>query len=126
MNKEFRIKQKENKIELSIPTYATVELDMDDVCELISDLQAMLDRHNINEVHSNNDLDSTGWDISKKEAYEQAKSKLALQKEMRRVFVDVLDTEYLETKFATLYKLDELNREVEITKKKLQEKSNKK
>jgi hypothetical protein len=35
------------------------------------------------------------------------------------MFVDVLDTEYLETKFATVYKLDELNREIEITRKKL-------
>jgi hypothetical protein len=38
---------------------------------------------------------------------------------MRRMFVDVLDTEYLETKFDTVYKLDEINREVEILRKKL-------
>jgi hypothetical protein len=38
---------------------------------------------------------------------------------MKRAFVDVLDTEYLETKFATVYKLDALNREIEILQKKL-------
>ena len=38
---------------------------------------------------------------------------------MKRVFVDIFDTEYLETKFATVYKLDEINREVEILRKKL-------
>jgi hypothetical protein len=53
------------------------------------------------------------------DAYNQAQSKLALEKEMKRVFVDVLDTEYLETKFATVYKLDALNREIEILQKKL-------
>jgi hypothetical protein len=58
-----------------------------------------------------------------KKAYEEAKaqneSKNKLHKEMKRVFVDVFDTEYLETKFATTYKLDAINREVEILRKKL-------
>jgi hypothetical protein len=56
-------------------------------------------------------------------AYDEAKAqneaKNRLHKEMQRAFVDVLDTEYLETKFATVYKLDEINREVEILRKKL-------
>lgn len=115
MNKQFTIKQTGNTIKLSIPTYATTELDMDDICELISELQSILDKHN------NSPIDTTGWSEEKYKAYIQAQSKLALEKEMRRVFVDVLDTEYLETKFATVYKLDEINREIEITKKKLQQ-----
>jgi hypothetical protein len=90
----------------------TSQLDREDVADLVSDLQKWLDDtvetppvkfHN--QAHT--------------EAYEQAQSKLKLEKEMRRMFVDVLDTEYLETKFATVYKLDELNREIEITRKKL-------
>ena len=52
----------------------------------------------------------------------QNESKNRLHKEMQRAFVDVLDTEYLETKFATVYKLDEINREVEILRKKLNNK----
>jgi hypothetical protein len=50
---------------------------------------------------------------------QQSQSKLALEKEMKRVFIDVFDDEYLETKFATTYKLDAINREVEILRKKL-------
>jgi hypothetical protein len=49
-----------------------------------------------------------------------------VEKEMRRAFLDVFDTEYLETKFATTYELDALNREVQITQKKLEEQSKKK
>jgi hypothetical protein len=49
-------------------------------------------------------------------------SKLELEKEMKRVFIDVFDDEYLETKFATTYKLDAINREVEILRKKLNNK----
>lgn len=90
----------------------TSQLDREDVADLVSDLQKWLD-------------DTVETQPSKfhnkehKEAYEQGQSKLKLEKEMRRMFVDVLDTEYLETKFATVYKLDELNREIEITRKKL-------
>jgi len=64
-------------------------------------------------------IDTTGWSKDKLEAYEQAQRKVKLEKEMRRMFVDVLDDEYLETKFATVYKLDALNREIKILHKKL-------
>jgi hypothetical protein len=67
-------------------------------------------------------IDTTGWSKDKLEAYQQAQRKLRLEKEMRRMFVDVLDDEYLETKFATVYKLDEINREIEILQKKLNKK----
>jgi hypothetical protein len=77
------------------------QLDKEDATELIKDLQAYV------------------GNSAKEEARLQAQKKLELEKEMKRAFVDVLDTEYLETKFATVYKLDEINREVEILRKKL-------
>jgi hypothetical protein len=57
--------------------------------------------------------------VAKEEAKEQNESKNRLHKEMKRVFVDVFDDEYIATKFATTYKLDAINREVEILRKKL-------
>jgi hypothetical protein len=74
------------------------QLDKEDAADLIKELQEF---------------------VSKEEAREQNESKNKLHKEMQRVFVDVFDTEYLETKFATTYKLDAINREVEILRKKL-------
>ena len=74
------------------------QLDKEDATDLIKELQNF---------------------VAKEEAREQNQSKNKLAKEMQRVFVDVFDTEYLETKFATTYKLDAINREVEILRKKL-------
>lgn len=90
------------------------QLDKEDATELIKDLQAYVDRPTFKGVKDS----SINWDAYN-EAKAQAQSKLALEKEMKRVFVDVFDDEYLETKFATVYKLDEINREVEILRKKL-------
>jgi hypothetical protein len=95
-----------NKNKDNITLSITTQLDKEDIVELIKDLQEYINTPTFhNKEH--------------KEAYEQAQSKLKLEKELRRVFVDILDTEYLETKFATVYKLDEINREVETLKKKL-------
>jgi predicted metal-dependent hydrolase len=92
----------------------TSQLDREDVYELVSDLQQWLeDTVQTQPVKFHNQAHT--------EAFEQAQRKLKLEQEMRRMFVDVLDDEYLETKFATVYKLDELNREIEITRKKLNE-----
>ena len=77
------------------------QLDKEDAADLIKELQAYV---------CNSALE---------EARAQAQRKLELEKEMKRVFVDVFDDEYLETKFATTYKLDAINREVEILRKKL-------
>jgi hypothetical protein len=74
------------------------QLDKEDATDLIKELQNY---------------------VAREEAREQNESKNKLHKEMQRVFVDVFDTEYLETKFATTYKLDAINREVEILRKKL-------
>lgn len=89
------------------------QLDKEDAADLIKELQEYIKPK------------VTFHNKEHEEAFHQAQSKLALEKEMRRMFVDVLDTEYLETKFATTYKLDELNREIEITRKKLNELKNK-
>ena len=77
------------------------QLDKEDATELIKDLQAYVGNSALEEARAQNE------------------SKNKLRKEMERAFVDIFDTEYLETKFATVYKLDEINREVEILRKKL-------
>ena len=115
----------------------TSQLDREDVADLVSDLQKWLEdtvelpkfngisEDKVREAwkqpgRCDNPKESIQFHNKEhKEAYEQGQSKLKLEKEMRRMFVDVLDTEYLETKFATVYKLDELNKEIEITRKKL-------
>jgi hypothetical protein len=100
---EVKQTERDNGLVLSI----SFKLDKEDAADLIKDLQAYIDTPNLyNKSH-------------KEEAREQAQRKLELEKEMKRMFVDVLDTEYLETKFATTYKLDAINREVEILRKKL-------
>ena len=99
---EVKQTEKDNGLVLSI----SFKLDKEDAAELIKDLQAYVDTPNL-------------YNKVKEEARLQAQRKLELEKEMKRAFVDVLDTEYLETKFATVYKLDEINREVEVLRKKL-------
>jgi hypothetical protein len=88
------------------------QLDKEDAADLIKELQEFI-------KPKPKPIDTTGWSEEKYKAYIQSQSKLQLEKEMKRMFVDVLDTEYLETKFATTYKLDAINREVEILRKKL-------
>ena len=147
--KEFRVKLEGDKVILTIietqQTVSSVELDKEDLIELTGDLNNYVGKLSNKEYRhlpklnlgpsfkgiSKNKLkeakpmlqdkgiDTTGWSKDKLEAYEQSQRKLKLEAEMRRMFVDVLDDEYLETKFATVYKLDEINREVEILAKKL-------
>jgi hypothetical protein len=95
------------------------QLDKEDATDLIKELQSYVNRPTFKGIKES----SIDWKPYDK-AQAQAKAKLLLEKEMKRMFVDVLDTEYLETKFATTYKLDELNREIEITRKKLNELKN--
>jgi hypothetical protein len=97
----------------------TSQLDREDVYELVSDLQKWLD--DTIELPKFNGISEDKVKLAKAytEAKAQNESKNKLQKEMQRVFVDVLDDEYLASKFATVYKLDEINREVEILRKKL-------
>ena len=93
------------------------QLDKEDATELIKDLQAYVDRPTFKGIKESS-IDWKAYD----EAKVQNESKNKLAEELRRCFVDVLDTEYLETKFATTYKLDAINREVEILRKKLNKK----
>lgn len=93
------------------------QLDKEDATELIKDLQAYVDRPTFKGIKESS-IDWKAYDEAK--AQNESKNKLA--EEMRRCFVDVLDTEYLETKFATVYKLDAMNREIEILQKKLNKK----
>lgn len=93
------------------------QLDKEDATDLIKELQAFVDRPTFKGI-KDSDIDWKAYEEAK--AQNESKNKLA--KEMQRVFVDVLDTEYLETKFATVYKLDALNREIEILQKKLNKK----
>jgi hypothetical protein len=100
---ELRQTEENNGLILSI----SFKLDKEDAADLIKDLQAYIDTPNLYNKSA------------KEEARLQAQRKLELEKEMKRVFVDVFDDEYLATKFATTYKLDAINREVEILRKKL-------
>ena len=93
------------------------QLDKEDATELIKELQAYVDRPTFKGIKESS-IDWKAYDEAK--AQNESKNKLA--EEMRRCFVDVLDTEYLETKFATVYKLDAMNREIEILQKKLNKK----
>ncbi len=109
-NNMLEVKKTNEGVVLSL----SFQLDKEDATDLIKELQAFVDRPTFKGIKDSN----INW-----EAYEEAKAqneaKNKLAKEMQRVFVDVLDTEYLETKFATTYKLDAINREVEILRKKL-------
>ena len=107
---EVKQTEQDNGLVLSI----SFKLDKEDAADLIKDLQAYVDTPTFKGVEGS----GNNWKALE-EARKQNESKNQLAKEMQRVFVDVLDTEYLETKFATVYKLDEINREVEILRKKL-------
>ena len=108
----IQVQKTNDKVILSI----TTELDYEDVQDLVLDLQSWL-------------IENNKEDHTKSQAYQEAKaqndSKNKLEKEMKRVFVDVFDDEYLSTKVATVFKLDALNREIEINSKKLNELKNK-
>ena len=114
---EFYIKKEANKLVLTIisKTQTSVELDMEDAADLALDIQKWIDTQ----------INPESLNEAQRESYQQNLSKLKLEKEMKRMFVDIFDTEYLETKFAKTYKLDALNREIEITAKRLNELKNK-
>lgn len=100
----------------------TSQLDREDVADLVDDLEQWLEDTVEKPRYDNQNAGPSGIKFHNQahtDAFEQSQKKLKLEKEMRRVFVDVFDDEYLATKFATVYKLDELNREIEITRKKL-------
>jgi len=93
----------------------TSQLDREDVYQLVSDLNQWLE-DTVQKPKFHNK--------AHEEAYEQAQSKLRLEKELRRCFVDVLDTEYIQ-KELTLYQLDPINKEVITKTKKLKDEKRK-
>jgi hypothetical protein len=102
-------KDKDNVL-LSITTH----LDREDVQELVTDLNKWLE--DTLEIPKFKGIDERVV----REAWEQAQSKLRLEKEMRRVFVDLFDSEYME-KMATVYELDPKTKEIIVKDKKLKE-----
>lgn len=93
------------------------ELDIEDVKELVSDLQDWI-------LESN---PPTFKGIDQKavnEAFQQAQSKRKLEDELRRCFVDLLDSEYIK-KELQVYELDPISKEVITKSKKLSEKKSK-
>jgi hypothetical protein len=119
----------------------TSQLDREDVYDLVSDLNKWLDdtvelptfkglsedkvKEAFNGPSRVDRVNSAPSSLefhneAHKEAYEQAQSKLKLEKDMKRYFVDVFDSEYIE-KMAKVYELDALNREIQITQKKLKQ-----
>ena len=110
INNMLEVKKTNEGVVLSL----SFQLDKEDATELIKDLQQFVDRPTFKGI-KDSDIDWKAYE----EAKSQNESKNKLRKEMERVFVDVFDTEYLETKFATTYKLDAINREVEVLRKKL-------
>lgn len=103
-------KEKDNGLVLSI----SFQIDKEDAADLIKDLQAYIDLPTFKGIK-----DYSIPNPALEEAKKQNESKNKLAKEMQRVFVDVFDDEYLATKFATTYKLDALNREIEVLQRKL-------
>ena len=93
----LELKHTDNGLILSI----SFQVDKEDATDLIKELQAYVGNSALEEAKAQNE------------------SKLKLEKELKRVFVDIFDDEYITTKFATVYKLDAINREVEILRKKL-------
>jgi acyl carrier protein len=70
------------------------QLDKEDATDLIKELQAYV-------KPQSKPIDTTGWSEEKYKAYIQSQSKLELEKEMKRVFIDVLDDEQIVLSDAT-------------------------
>jgi hypothetical protein len=89
----------------------TSQLDREDVYQLVSDLNQWLE-DTVQKPKFHNK--------AHEEAYEQAQSKLKLEKDLKRYFVDVFDSEYIQ-KMATVYELDPINKEIITKTKKLKD-----
>lgn len=90
------------------------ELDREDVYELVSDLNKWLEE--TLEMPKFKGIDEKAV----KEAWEYSEKKNKLAEEMRRCFVDLLDSEYVQ-KELKVYQLDPITKEVEIKSKKLKD-----
>jgi len=106
----------------------TSQLDREDVYQLHSDLGKWLDEtlpkfNGISEDKVKEAFEAPGLHFHNKEhkeAYEQAQSKRKLEEQLKRCFVDVLDSEYIQKELTT-YQLDPISKEVIIKTKKLKD-----
>lgn len=116
----------------------TSQLDREDVTQLIEDLNQWLvdtdvkpkfngiSEDKVREAFkSESRLDKVNSDLQfhnkeHKEAYEQGQSKRKLEEQLRRCFVDVLDSEYIQRELTT-YQLDPINKEIITKTKKLKD-----
>ena len=116
----IQLNKTKDKVILSI----TAQLDKEDVQDLILDLQAWLMEEELPKFKGISDEEvKKAWDYSKQK-YEEAKaqneSKNKLAEEMRRCFVDVLDSEYIKKELTT-YQLDPKTKEVIVKTKTLKD-----
>jgi len=117
----IQINKEKDKIVLSLVT----QLDREDVYELVSDLNKWLDATTPLPKFKGISEDKVRESKAYSEAKAQNESKNKLAEDMRRVFVDLLDSEYIE-KMAKVYELDPKTKEVIVKDKKLKdEKRNK-
>jgi predicted aldo/keto reductase-like oxidoreductase len=116
----------------------TSQLDREDVTQLIEDLNQWLEdtvevptfkgisEDKVREAFkSESRLDKVNSGLQfhnkeHKEAYEQGQSKRKLEEQLRRCFVDVLDSEYIQKELTT-YQLDPINKEIITKTKKLKD-----
>ncbi len=91
--------------------FTTTELDYEDVQDLVLDLQNWL-------------IENNKEDHTKSKAYQEAKeqnqSKNKLAADMRRCFVDILDSEWIQKELTT-YELDPKDRAIIVKKTKLKD-----
>jgi len=118
----LQIQKRKNSILLTI----VKELDKEDVYQLHSDLGKWLEE--TAELPKfkgfTQEQIQTAWESSSSKAYREAKeqndSKNKLAEEMRRCFIDLLESEYVQKELTT-YQLNPMTKEVEIKTKKLKD-----
>lgn len=112
----IQINKEKDKIVLSLVT----QLDREDVYDLVSDLQKWLDETVELPKFKGISADKVREAKAYTEAKAQNQSKNQLAADMRRVFVDLFDSEYIE-KMAKVYELDPKTKEVIVKDKKLKD-----
>lgn len=118
----IQVQKTKDKVILSI----TTELDYEDVQDLVLDLQAWLIENQplpkFTGISEQKIKEAVDWTNSKeyKEAKWQNDSKSELSKEMRRCFVDLLDSEWIQKELTT-YELDPKDRAIIVKKTKLKD-----
>jgi hypothetical protein len=141
----IQIKKEKDKIILSITTTIqrgnsiTIdsEIDREDVRDIVDDLNQWLEdtvevpkfkgisEEKVREALRYDNQNAGPSDLkfhnkAHEEAYQQAQSKLKLERDLKRYFVDVFDSEYIQ-KELTSYQLDPINKEVITKTKKLKD-----